>query len=122
MVGSSRHAKLRGVVSRGKRGTRPRTLRREAQRAGERRKLEADRLWRLQAGGSPELPMEVATASLVEPRARSLTCPHCGVGLRLEEHVVTHFAGKLLREARLSCPRCGGHRSAWFRIVHAAPN
>ena len=103
-------------------GKRPRTARREAER--QRDKLIADRekLFALEAGGSSSRPRLVASASLVEPEARSVRCPRCDGELRVEEHVAPTVGGVRLREAKLACKLCGSRRSLWFKITSPEPN
>ena len=72
-----------------------------------------DKLAALQPGGAPERPIEVTTASLIEPGARSSKCPRCGGDVRLEEHVVQGS----LRVARVRCAQCGSPRAIYYRIM-----
>ena len=107
---------------------RARTQRREAERdarklAEARRKLAA-----LEAGGSPERPVEVVSASTIEPQAQSTACVVCDApSMRIDEHVVeTHGAsadgGRRLRVVRVRCPRCGDRREIYFRIGTTLPS
>ncbi len=88
-----------------------RALAREAEKLARRR----EKLAELSPGGSPERPIAVETASLVEPIARGTRCARCEGSVRVEEHVVERG----LRVARVVCGSCGARRSVWFRI--AAP-
>ncbi len=101
---------------------RPRTERRELARNEEKLGLEREKLFALEAGGSPRRPREVASASLVEPEARSARCPRCGGEQQVDEHLAATIEGVRLREARLRCRQCGSRRSLWFKITSVEPN
>jgi len=83
--------------------------------------LSSDRelLAALSPGGSPERPIKVASASVVEVRTGALSCPLCGGSYRLEEHVAP-AAG--LRRVDVKCRHCSTPRSLWFRLVSFEPN
>jgi hypothetical protein len=100
-----------------KRKLSPRTVRRTLARdygklADARVKLAA-----LETGGSPERPMEVESASVIEPHALSMPCLRCEGTLRLEEHAATTNDGARLRVVRMRCALCGTRREVWFRIA-----
>jgi hypothetical protein len=76
----------------------------------------------MEPGGSPRLPIEIRSASQVEPHALALTCLRCGGPNRLGEHTAPTVDGERLRLAALSCSRCGTRRDVWFRIVPLLPN
>lgn len=101
---------------------RARTLRREEARAREKLARDREKLARLEAGGSPERPVRLESASQVEVHARSLPCPRCGGELRVDEHVAQVVGEQRLRLARMSCPSCGARRDAWFRLAPALPS
>lgn len=85
------------------------------------RKLVRDRerLAALEVGGSPERPIPVDSAAVVEVRVRSLACPQC-VG---EYKVIDHRApASGLRQVHVTCTRCGVSRELWFRLVSHEPN
>ncbi len=65
------------------------------------------RLAALEPGGAPDRPIEVVTASLVEPKARALPCAACGETVRLEDHTAHTIDGAALR---LAAP-CAGTRA-----------
>jgi ribosomal protein S27AE len=101
----------------------PRTVRRTQERAAVKLARDRERLAALEAGGAPSRPVEVQSASQVEPHALAAACLRCGGSNRLEEHgAVSDDEGQLLRVARLRCGRCGASRAMWFRITPRALN
>jgi hypothetical protein len=102
----------------------PRAERRQAARDAAKLARTKMRLAAMEPGGAPDRPLEVATASLVEPRAASLPCAACGAdGVRVEEHTATTTADeRRLRVAHVRCPRCGAAREIYFRIGTALPS
>ena len=100
-----------------KKAKRPRTVRREREREALSLARDRERLFRLEAGGTPERPIDVASASVVDVRAAAVPCPRCGGEQAVTEHAaVGGTGGGRLREARLECRRCGSRRSLWFRL------
>ena len=100
-----------------KKTKRPRTVRREEARQSAALARDRERLFRLEAGGTPERPIDVASASVVDVRAAAVPCPRCGGDQAVKEHAaVGGTGGARLREARLECRRCGSVRSLWFRL------
>ncbi|MCW5836665.1 MAG: hypothetical protein KIS78_29990 [Labilithrix sp.] len=100
---------------------RARTERREAERAGVKLAEARLRLASLEAGGSPERPIEVTSASIVEPHAAGLGCAACGGSARVEEHAAVTVpdasgGGRALRVVRVRCARCGVARDVYFRL------
>jgi hypothetical protein len=93
-------------------GKRPRTARREQERALEKLAEARVKLARLEAGGDPARPLEVESASVIELRAESQRCLRCDGELRVHEH----RAGHAVREVELRCKRCGAPRLLWFRV------
>jgi hypothetical protein len=76
-----------------------------------------ERIAALQRGGSPERPIEVTSAAVIEGRAyAAMPCPHCGGQYRVHEHTQP-LPG--LRRVDVDCRLCGVPRALWFRI--AAP-
>jgi hypothetical protein len=95
---------------------RARTARREAERRLASLGRDRERLFARSPGGSPERPIEIESAAIVEPRARSTSCPRCGGEHIVDEHAAVTHGGGRLREARLRCRQCGSTRSLWFRL------
>jgi transposase-like protein len=96
---------------------RARTVRREAERDALSMARDRERLFALERGGSPERPIEVSAASVVELRATASACPRCGGQHRLDEHAAVTTDNGRLRQARLVCRECGSRRSLWFRLA-----
>jgi hypothetical protein len=101
---------------------RPRTQRREAARAKEKFARDREKLTRLEAGGAPERPIPLESASQVEVHARSLRCARCDAELRVEEHLAPTVGDQRLRLVRLRCDPCGARRDAWFRLEPRLPS
>ena len=72
--------------------------------------------WRNQAGASPDSPIELESASVVEPRAESSHCPVCDHPMRVAQHMAETRAGKRLRVVSLRCDLCGDERELFFRL------
>ena len=107
----------------GRMAKRPRTERREAARDAAKMARARMRLAALEPGGAPDRPIEVTSASIIEPHASSMPCPACGSqGQRVEEHVAQTIEGSRLRVVHASCPRCGMRREIYFRISTALPS
>ncbi|GAB4215462.1 MAG: hypothetical protein OHK0013_41070 [Sandaracinaceae bacterium] len=98
-------------------GKRPRTARREAERALQKLADARAKLARMQPGGDPARPIEVVSASVIESRAESLPCARCEGALRVHEHRVASGPCGTLREVELRCKRCGTPRVLWFRVL-----
>jgi len=101
---------------------RPRTKQREALRAQQKLSDARQRLFALEPGGTPERPLPVLSAAVVEAHAESVPCPRCSARHEVLEHVAVTIDGVRLREARLRCRQCGTTRSMWFRIQETGPN
>ncbi len=70
----------------------------------------------LEPGGRPNHPLEVATAAVIEPKAKSVVCPRCDEPFDIESHEAHTTEQGRLREVKLRCRTCSGTRSLWFRI------
>ncbi|HVY31572.1 MAG TPA: hypothetical protein VHB79_33785 [Polyangiaceae bacterium] len=101
---------------------RPRASKREQERALAKLQAARERLFALEAGGSPERPLLVVSSAVVEAHAESVPCPRCAGRHEVLEHVAVTIAGVRLRETRLRCRQCGTARSLWFRITDVGPN
>ena len=95
----------------------PRAERRARARADEKLAHARERLALLEDGGTPERPIEVISASVVEPHAQSMPCLRCHGACRVDEHVAETVSGKRLRIARTLCMQCGARRNVFFRIT-----
>jgi len=76
----------------------------------------------LEAGGAPNRPIEVTSASVVEPMASSMPCAVCGERVRVEEHTAETVEGRALRAAHVKCVQCGVKRTIWFRLGALLPS
>jgi transposase-like protein len=99
-----------------------RTVRRERERAQTRVEDDRERLFALSPGGSPERPLDAASAAIIESHALSVPCPRCGAHQELVEHSAHVRNGVRLRETKLRCRQCGSARSLWFKIVGPSLN
>ena len=96
---------------------RPRTERREQERAAEKLVEARHKLALLEPGGAPDRPIEVTSASVIEVHATSLPCLTCGERSgRIDAHDAVTHDGKSLRHVRLRCSRCGARRNLYVRI------
>jgi len=98
--------------------TRSRTVRRQLER--EQRKLD-DARWKLallQVGFHPSRPIEVESASQIEPMVRGMRCPVCDVTF----HVLEHTASPSGRKVTARCPQCGRSPHLYFVIRPALAN
>lgn len=78
-----------------------------------------ERLAALSPGGSPEHPIEVVSAAVVEVRTRAQACPQCEGMYRMRDHRAP-AAG--LRAVDVTCQTCGTPRTLWFRLGSADPS
>lgn len=86
--------------------------------AAQRVEAERERLASLLPGGSPERPVLVTSASVIEPHATdSMPCPHCRGPYRVHEHTRPVPS---LRRLDVACRNCGVARALWYRIAPAA--
>jgi hypothetical protein len=96
---------------------RPRARRRELERELGKIEDAREKLARLSEGGAAERPIEVSSASVVEPHALALGCARCEGELRLEAHTAVRAESGPLRLVRARCKRCGAAREVWLRIA-----
>lgn len=106
---------------------RSRTERREREREAKKLAEARVKLAAMEPGGSPLRPIEVASASVVEPHAASMPCAACGErAVRSDEHVAMTLdegeGARRLRVVRARCSRCGYRRDVFFRIGTALVN
>jgi len=100
----------------------PRTERRADARSAAKDIKVRERIARLEPGGAPDRPLEIVSASLVEPKARALPCAVCGANARVEDHTAKTIDGVALRLAHVLCPACGYARPVYFVIRPALAN
>jgi hypothetical protein len=98
---------------------RARTERRIGERASHKLVHAKQRLATLQAGGTPDHPVEVSSTSVIPVRARATPCPLCDGTLQLEEETARSAT---LRGAEVRCVRCGVRRTIWFRVTSPLPS
>ena len=98
---------------------RPRTERREAARALRKDIGARQRLVAAGPGGAADRPLLVASASVIEGRARSVPCIQCGGELDLRQHSAEDAT---LRLVKLVCRLCHAPRELWFKIEPPAAN
>lgn len=99
-----------------------RAARRAAERAAEKLFVAREKLARLEPGGSPDNPIEVPSASVIEPRATAMPCLRCEGESKVVEHVATTAGESRVRIVRTRCVRCGAGREVCFRIGTALPS
>ena len=102
--------------------TRARTERRVRERAARELVRDRQKLAPLSPGGGPDRPIVVASAGVIAPRARSLPCPLCEGGLRIDHESAESREGRLLHAAHVSCVRCGVDRVLWFQVSSPLPS
>jgi hypothetical protein len=67
-------------------------------------------------GGSPDLPLTVESASVIEPIANGTPCVVCGANVRVQEHEAKTIAGNAVREVTVKCVMCGVARKTYFDV------
>lgn len=94
---------------------RSRTVRRQLER--DQKKLEEAKLKLalLEPGYRSDRPLEVESASQIEPHVRGMVCPACDVGYQVVEHRATARG----RTVRARCAQCG--RSPEIHFVLRSP-
>jgi hypothetical protein len=92
---------------------RPRSERRQVERALRKDVGARQRLIAAGPGGARDRPLAVTSASVIEGQARSVPCIQCGGQLDLLHHAAE---GGALRVLKLICRLCHAPREIWFRI------
>jgi hypothetical protein len=100
-----------------KKPPRPRSERRAQDRRLRQQVRATEMLARTLPGGSRASPIDVATASVVELRARDTPCVQCGGALELTGDRAESTPRGVLRELALVCRLCHAPRRLWFRIT-----
>jgi hypothetical protein len=101
---------------------RPRTIRREGERADAKLVRAREALFALEEGGATHHPIVVESASQIEPHAESLQCPACGDHFLVEDHEVLHREGGSIRVVSVLSRHCGKRRKLYFAIQPALPS
>lgn len=102
------------------RPTRPRRKRREQERALRKQVARTEALAARLPGASPEQPIDVASSSVVETKARGTPCIQCGGELELRDDRAASTPRGIVREIAVVCRRCHAQRTLWFRIAPGA--
>jgi hypothetical protein len=95
---------------------RPRTARRQAERAVRKQVVGRQKLVAAGPGGAADRAVKVTSASVVEGQARSMPCIQCGGELQLQDHRAGGDPQGQLRVVHLSCRLCHAPRAIWFRV------
>jgi hypothetical protein len=100
---------------------RARRQQREQQRALRKTVRQLERLASELPGGSPERPIDVASASVIETKARAIRCVQCdAIEMELRGDHASSTARGVLRELAMVCRQCHAPRAVWFRVVTGA--
>lgn len=98
---------------------RPRRKQRQQERTLRKQIARTETLAAKLPGGSPEQPIEVASSSVVEIRARATPCVQCDGDLELRGDRAMSTPRGIVREIAAVCRRCHAPRTLWFRIAPA---
>jgi hypothetical protein len=101
---------------------RPRRRKREEARAARKAVRQTERLAAALPGAAFDHPIEVASSSIVEGRARATPCPQCGGDLELRGDRASSTPRGVLRELDLACRRCHAPRRLWFLVAPSLPS
>lgn len=101
---------------------RPRTERREHERAARALVRDKQKLALLSPGGSAERAIDVPSPAVIPIRARATPCPLCGGALRLDDETAEIRDGQQLRAAHVTCVACGVKRALWYRLSSSLPS
>jgi predicted Zn finger-like uncharacterized protein len=93
---------------------RKRVSRRASERAARKLVRDREKLAALSRGSTPEHPIGVASAAVVEARVHNSTCPQCDGTYRIVEHTSPQSG---LRRVDVRCQQCGTPRALWFRLI-----
>ena len=101
---------------------RPRRKQREQARALRKEVRRTEALAGKLAGGSPDHPIDVPSAAVVDGKARGTPCIQCGGDLEVRGERASATTRGVLREIALACRRCHAPRTLWFRVAPAVTN
>jgi hypothetical protein len=100
---------------------RPRRQQREQQRALRKSVRQLERLAAELPGGSPGRPIDLASASVVETKARAIPCVQCdALEMELRGDRATSTPRGVVRELAMVCRQCHTARTIWLRIALGA--
>lgn len=99
-----------------------RAARRADERAQQKLLEQKRRLAQLEPGGAVANPIEVSSASQIEPRAASMRCLACDGALRVTEHTAETYDTRRVRVVRLRCAQCATERVVFFRLGTTLPS
>jgi hypothetical protein len=97
--------------------SRPRAERRAAERSARKLRDDLVKLYAVEPGGSPKLPIDLTSASQVEVDALSRRCPLCESDQRVTAHDVETHDTHRLRVARLQCKGCHATWNRYYRLL-----
>jgi hypothetical protein len=101
---------------------RPRTERRQQERALRKEVAARAKLASAAPGGAADRAIRVPSASVIAVQARSTPCVQCAGELELLSETVPPSSAPALRLARLRCRLCHTARELWFRIEAPLPS
>lgn len=101
---------------------RPRKARREQDRELRKEIARIERAARELPGGAADHPIDVASAAVVELKARAAPCLRCGGELELRHDRAASTPRGILREIELTCRLCHAPRTLWFRVAPQVVN
>lgn len=96
---------------------RARTDRREVERKLDKLTRDRRKLFALEPGSSETNPIEVTSASVIDPKARSLECPRCGPRMRVADQAARVVASRVHRILTMRCVQCGEERTVHYAVV-----
>jgi hypothetical protein len=101
---------------------RGRTERRQKERELKKLIEQRQQLATASPGGAPERPIGVASAAVVELRARAQPCVQCGGEVEVTAHEARVHDGTALRRVTVQCKGCHAPRHLWFAIETPRPS
>jgi len=105
-----------------KKSSRPRTERRERERALKKGVRNTERMAHALPGGSRATAIELPASGLVELAVRDARCPQCNGALDLRGDRAESTARGIVREVDAICRLCHAPRRLWFRLAAKLAN